>query len=394
MDVAAAEFLTSPAGLAALAELRDVADPSSLAVAENLRRRFEPAEAAALTSQLALRRRARTKFGDDAERLLFTPDGLEQATRPAVARWRAEQIASTGRSRVVDLGCGIGADASAFATAGLDVVAVERDQATAVLAQHNTGRDVILGDALDVTAELVGPDDVVFLDPARRGDRGRTWDVSQFTPPWSFVEESLRRTAVVKLGPGLPHRMIPDGVDACWVSDHGDVVEVCLSNPGLLKVPGGRAAVLLPGGTSVRGGRWDVPVASRVPEVGELLIEPDGALIRAGAVTGLAERISARAIADGIAYLVGTQPAPPEEAASFEILDVLPWREKDVRAWLREHKVGTLEIKKRGIEVDPATLRKRLLAGRKKGTGGSVTLIISPTSSGARAFLTRRVGTA
>ncbi len=110
-----------------------------MAAATALRRNWTPGQAAAVLTQAELRRRAVTKFGEAAGRLFFTRDALEQATRSDVARWRAERLRDAGATQVVDLGCGIGADALAFAAAGLDVVAVEFDPATAVLAAANLG---------------------------------------------------------------------------------------------------------------------------------------------------------------------------------------------------------------------------------------------------------------
>ena len=51
----------------------------------------------------------------------------------SAARWRAQRFAEAGVQEVWDLGCGIGADAMAFADAGLYVVAVELDPETAAL---------------------------------------------------------------------------------------------------------------------------------------------------------------------------------------------------------------------------------------------------------------------
>ena len=76
-----------------------------------------------VTAQALLRRRARTKFGPRADSLFFTTAGLEQASRCPAAAWRAHRLAEAGVRRVADLGCGIGADALAFAAAGLDVFA-------------------------------------------------------------------------------------------------------------------------------------------------------------------------------------------------------------------------------------------------------------------------------
>ena len=78
---------------------------------------------AAALGQVELRRRAEAKLGDDAARMYFTRDGLEQATRAAVARHRAARLALGGPS-VVDLTCGIGGDLVAFARAGLTTAGI------------------------------------------------------------------------------------------------------------------------------------------------------------------------------------------------------------------------------------------------------------------------------
>lgn len=139
MDESLARWLIGAEGAEALAAAAAWPDPSSLAAAQALRRRWTPDQAAAATRQVALRRRAAAKFGERAGGIFFTSEGLEQATRATVARWRADRMVAAGARRVVDLGCGIGADALAFADAGLEVVAVELDPATAVLAQANLG---------------------------------------------------------------------------------------------------------------------------------------------------------------------------------------------------------------------------------------------------------------
>jgi len=54
---------------------------------------------AALT-QVGLRRKAVTKFGPDAGRLLFTSEGLEQATHRHVAEHRARRVVATGATSV------------------------------------------------------------------------------------------------------------------------------------------------------------------------------------------------------------------------------------------------------------------------------------------------------
>ena len=72
------------------------------------------------------------------------------------------------------------------------------------------------------------PYDVVFADPARRADGRRVFDHNAYSPPWSFITGLLERTACVKVAPGIPHDAVPDGVEAEWVSDAGEVKEAAL----------------------------------------------------------------------------------------------------------------------------------------------------------------------
>ena len=224
--------ILSEQGRQALAAASREVDPGSLGAAGRMRKQFSPELAAAALTQVALRRRATTKLPRAGE-MVFTSPGLEQATRYEVAVWRAQQFRAAGVDQVFDLGCGIGADSMAFLEAGLEVHAVEADPDTAALATENLalldGRPVVVARAEDVDV----PDGAgVFLDPARRTDQGRTWRVEDFSPPWSLALHHLRRDGFccVKMGPGLPKELIPDGVRATWVSHHGDVVEASLWN--------------------------------------------------------------------------------------------------------------------------------------------------------------------
>lgn len=387
MDEALARWLVGPEGADALRAANSQADPSSLAAATALRKRWQPEQAAAALQQESLRRRARGKFGDRAQSLFFTADGLEQATRAEVAAWRAGRFVAAGARRVVDLGCGLGADALAFADAGLEVAAVELDPVTAVFATANLGERgrVVCADAEAVAGYLLGPDDAVFLDPARRTDRGRSWRLADLSPSWEFTLATLgERVGCIKAGPGFPTDQLPGHLAATWVSDHGDLVELAFWSPAFGE-PGRRSAVLLPAGVELAAGaRHDPPIG----ELGAVLYEPDPAVIRSGGVAALAERLGARAISPGIAYLSGEEPVETPFATAFEVLDVLPFDERRLRAWVREQGIGTLEIKVRGLDVDPAQLRRRL----KPSGRGAATLVLTPLGAGARAVHVRRLG--
>lgn len=389
MDAHTARWLVSPDAEQALAVADAEPDPGSLAAASRLRALLPPERAAAVADQAILRRRARTKFGDAAADFFWTSAGLEQASRPVVSRRRAARFAASGQRRVVDLACGCGADAVALARAGIPVTGVELDPTTAVLAAANLARvsadsAVQVGDAQEVAGRLLAPGAPVFCDPARRSAKGRSWRVEDLSPGWGFVTELLNgsRQACVKLGPGLPTALIPDAVEAEWVSDAGTVVEAALW-AGTGTHPGRRRAVV--GAHELH--RDDPVPLPAVGPIGDFLYEPDGAVIRAGLVPLVAERLGAHRVFDTVAYLTGDSLVDTPFAAAFRVDEVLPYAEKALRSWVRERGVGVLEIKKRGIEVDPAALRRKL---RPQGRA-SATVVLTPTPAGARAIVVSRL---
>ena len=160
--------ILGPDGAAALAMAGAQPDPHSLAAASALRRHFDAQLASEALTQIALRRAARSKFGDQADSLFLTPDGLEQATRRTVADWRADRFARAGVTAVIDLGCGIGADALGFQRAGLSVLGVELDPRTAAFAAANLGETatVLCGDVEQLAPDLLATahaDTAVFI---------------------------------------------------------------------------------------------------------------------------------------------------------------------------------------------------------------------------------------
>jgi SAM-dependent methyltransferase len=364
-------------------------DPVRVATAV---RRLEPdaEKSAAATTQVQLRVRAVAKFGDAAPHLFFTPDALEQATRQRVAAHRAARLAAAipGGS-VVDLGCGIGGDLIAFARAGLIAAGIDQDpirveMARANLAALDLAGAVQVGDATTVDPSGFG---AAFADPARRGGRGRIFDVDGWTPPWPWVLGLLSGRALVKLAPGLPHDLVPDGVEAEWVSDGGDVKEAVLWSRDLATTDR-RATVIGDGGLASLTSEDDpYAVAERpVREVGAFLYEPDGAVIRAGLVTAVAAGVNGGLVDPHIAYVTADDSFRTPFARSYRVVEHLPYREKQLKAALRERGIGRLTIKKRGVQIVPEELRKRLsLRGDEEATlvltrvaGQGTALLVQP----------------
>ncbi|QWZ06900.1 methyltransferase domain-containing protein [Nocardioides panacis] len=373
MDLDAFRWLLTEPGQALLVRATQLyvahaGDPVRTATA--LRRHdVSPEHAAAALTQVDLRARAVAKLGDDAARMYFTPEGLEQATRSRVATHRAARVAFAAPDSVLDLGCGIGGDLVALARAGLTVAGVDRDELRVAVARANLdalglGGAVQVASAQDVDVSGFG---VVFADPARRTDRGRVFDVDGWSPPWDFVTALLARPSCVKVAPGIPHSLLPDGVEAEWVSDEGDVKEAALWSPQLATAR--RRATVIKGGGLVSVTDEDDPGSPGVRAVGRCLYEPDGAVIRAGLVTAVAAGVNGGLVDEHIAYVTSDEAFSTPLARSYEVLDELPYKEKPLRAALRARGVGRLTIKKRGVDVVPEELRKRLsLHGEQEAT--------------------------
>ncbi|MFZ0529147.1 MAG: class I SAM-dependent methyltransferase, partial [Propionicimonas sp.] len=239
--------------------------------------------------------------------------------------------------------------------------------------------------AVALAGPLLAAGAAVFVDPARRTAAGRTWRVADFSPPWDFATGLLAgRLGCLKAAPGLPAAFVPDALSVTWVSHRGSLVETSLWAPSAGDGPALRRAVLLPSGSELVAGRQR---EAAVGPLGRYLFEPDPAVIRAGAIGTLAAALDARAAGAGIAYLFADRLVATPFATAFEVVEVLAFNERTLRAWVREHAVGVLEIKVRGLDVDPALLRRQL---KPKGSAAA-TLVLTPTPSGARALVVRRV---
>ncbi len=387
--------LLTPAGLALLDSV-SAAEPRSDVVGAVTALRKEGHSASlvsAVLTQARLRHRAVGKFGDFASRMLFTEAGLEQATRLRVAALHAGRFTAAGIRHVADLGCGLGGDALAMAAIDLEVTAVEADEVTATLASYNLApfehARVIHGRAEDTALDGI---DAAFLDPARRtaghGNTSRLTRPEDYTPSLDFVFSLAERMPIgVKLGPGLDRDLIPDNCEAQWVSVDGQLVEMGLWFGPLARAGVRRSALVLDGaGPTEITGEGDSEDAE-VGELGEYIYEPDGSVIRARLIGTLARSLNARMLSADIAWLTSDAAVPTRFAAGFRVLKRLPLDERTLRAELGSRGIGTLEIKKRGVDIDPAEFRKKL----KPSGPNSATLVLTRVAGRRVALLTERL---
>lgn len=395
MELSELEALLTPEGLRLLDAMPAVesADDVARTVTRLRRDGHSPDLVSAVVGQARLRTRAKAKFGDLAERMLFTRAGLEQATRLPIAARHAARFRDAGFARVADLGCGIGGDALGLAGLGLQVTAVDADEVTAAIAAYNlapfgSDAEVRLGTAEDTALDGI---DAVWLDPARRtaghSETARTRP-EDWSPSLDWVFALAGRMPVgVKLGPGLDRDLIPDDVEAQWVSADGSTVELVLWS-GALARQGVRRAALVIRGDQAHEMTAEMDAADQpTRDLGAFLHEPDGAVIRARLIGDVARTLEAGMLDEHIAYLTSDAALTSPFVSTFRVREVLPADEKALARALRERDIGRLEIKKRGVDVDPAALRTRL----KLRGSASATLILTRIGSRRTAILADRV---
>ncbi len=344
---------------------------------------YAPELVSAALTQSRLRARARAKFGSFAAGMLFTPDGLEQATRLEVAARHAARFLRAEIRLVHDLGCGIGADAMAFAGLDLGVRAVDVDEVTSVVAamnlRHWPEAQVAHGRAQDVTLPCgeATRHAGLWLDPARRtrgaadisGRSRRVFSLDQISPSWDEVQRyaSAVPATGAKLSPAFPHHRVPGGsagAEANWVSWQGEVLECAIWWGPLVGTVGRTALVMRAGSAAVTVTEADAagapPPLSDASRIGTHLYEADRAVIRAGLTGALAHTVGGGELDVGVGYVSSDQLTDVPWAHRYAVVESMPWNAKAVRAWLRERGLGRLTIKKRGVALDPELVRTQL----------------------------------
>jgi len=390
--------LASPGGQLLLDELVYSSDTDVLKMVSGLRKAgHDPMTVAAALTQAKLRKRAVAKFGDFAKGMLFTEDGLEQASRLKVAALHAGRFRAAGITEVADLGCGIGAESMAMAALDIKVRAFEIDEVTAAVATYN------LAAFENVTVELANVEDLelsqfeaLFLDPARRDLAGpkkaeaqRHFDSANYSPNFDFCLASARtKPSGIKLGPGHDKRQIPNDAEAQWISVDGDLVELGLWFGSVRRDNVARSALLLDsdGQQEITSSEAQSPNAP-LGELGMYVYEPDNSLIRSRLISDFAAPLGLQIISPDIAYLTSDEKISSPWMRGFEIIDNLVFDRKQLKAYVKKNGIGILEIKKRGSDISPEELRREL---SPKGEGAA-TLVVTRVGDAHRVLVTQPI---
>lgn len=361
----------SPAEQEALAAAREgAATPAQLA---KLTKRFGPELAIWASEQVQLQAKGLSKFARAAE-MRFTKSGVEMSTHEAVSAWRARQF-PVG-CRITDLCCGIGGDLISLAE-NHEVVGVDLDAATVEAAQHNLEvyqrrAEVICGDALHHASG-----EYLFIDPARRNEKGRIWNPTDYEPNPETIKSLC--SGAKRVGFKLSPLLRDDWLEAFaprieFLSHQGECCEAVAWLGS--EVEPGRFAVRVEGDLVAP----ESPLFDQREEPLSFLMEADPALIRAHSL-GVFQGMGVAGLGDSNGYLTSEQQIASPWLKGYEVKWSGPWHEKHLRREVANR--GLSAVKKRLVDVDPARILKTFGGWQKEG----FVLILYPVGKSIRAAL-------
>lgn len=383
-------------------------------------------ERAAIMDYMALVPKFREKFANNETArgmfLLCDKLALEQSTAQDIGRWKAGLWPCEGA--VHDLCCGMGGD-SFYLPAGLKVTGVDLDENRLAMYSHNMQAFGKNAETICADVRSVEGADFFTIDPARRAIEGENQrDLKNLTPTLEEVIEISRhyRGGMAKLPPGYPPAEIPDGTEILYLGGHSDCRECLVLFGELAKHPDTVRAVIvgkagetlaewtrrrdrsletldddlqekLDRNDSLEGkdrtyrtatSRSDLPLG----EIGKYIAEPAPVLIRSHLfnAAALAHDPNAHLISEGIAYVSSDKPLPAPGFSCYEVLAYTGIATGAVRSMLKEHDIGKITLKLRGVKLDPDAETKRL---KPKGKNSAI-LFYTRLRGEKTAILTRR----
>lgn len=358
-----------------------------------------------LQQQYELRWRSRHRFLQP-ELWLWTERSLAQASDYWSAHYKAKLFPPT--ASVLDACCGAGSDLVALASRDPvhgsvcgSVRGIEGHPGLAHLAADNArahGYQVQV-DTHTLTAAWQGAVDWLSIDPDRRAAGRRTTDADEFSPTLTDVLSLTKRTrgAIVKLAPStrMPAEQIAQ-IDhtsqRVWLGNQGECRQQLLLSGELRQGTSRQAVLCEPSCVSEFSGSSQPPVRITNAPL-RYIYELHNVLHAAELQATWANQQPMDAVGDSHGYYTADQLVHSEWAQVFEVLEVLPWDDRQLRKWLRKRRVGTVEVKTRGLGeqatgIDANACQRRYSAPE----GEPVSLLVTRLGGRVRGIAARRLG--
>ena len=364
----------------------------------------------------------------DEQRLIF-PFKLsaEQCSSSATGRYKAElaaRIAGKSVWNIADLTGGLGVDSWFFSQRAEKVLYNEMQKPLCDAAEYNFGilgagnirisnHAVTAESAKDQSCEVSASPteilsgfeaDIVYMDPARRGEGGKkVFLIEECTPDVLTLKDeifSLSRHMLIKLSPMADITMLCERLGTCCrevhvVASGGECKELLiwmdrewsreyvitaveLHNDGSADSFCFRPSEERSSGSNILSGKQWLPLAPSqqaepLPGGGKMpvpticspdntIFEPGKALMKAGAFNMIAERFGIGKLAQSTHYYICNDPEKAEELKKygklFRILDCQPLDKRSIKQAGKTY--PNAEVTARNIPMDTDTLRKKL----------------------------------
>lgn len=317
---------------------------------------------------------ARARINNDRSKkvnplFLFDEESLRFATAENVADYRAKRLKC---KTIVDVGCGIGIQAIAFAKACKKVVAIDNDKSRIEFAEYNAkiakrnNIDFIEGDALEVLDKIKSAD-IVFWDPERPpAEEERSLD--SFSPSFDrLIKQAGRLTSDICVE--LPPQIAVDKIKIpCELEYLSFGKKLCRLNAyfGSLK-KAGVSAVCLETGARIEADHSESIKLSSNKVSKKFIYDIDRAVVKAGLVPALVRSLKKEAEIIEFAkrpYLVSDSLIRNDFIEGFEVLGST--QTSDLNRFLSVNGFGKCILRGKISEKDYWNIKK----GVEKGLSG------------------------
>lgn len=350
---------------------------------------------------------------------LFFPLKLsaEQCSSSATGRYKAalaERIADKEEWKLADLTGGLGVDSWFFSQRASQVMYNEMQTPLCDAARHNfkaLGAENILisnemaeSNAISKIIDGFHPD-VIYLDPARRGEGGKkVFLIEECTPDVLKLKEELFGQCgniLIKLSPMADIKMACDRLGDCCrevhiVSSDGECKELLIWLDGEWNKGYSITAAELPSdyperpaaALTFRAEDEKSEIAELAEETGRYLFEPGKSLTKAGAFNTTGTHFSIGKLGRFTHYYTTSDPEKAESLRNygkvFKVLDCMPLDKRSIREVSKAYPKA--EVTARNIPLTSDALRKKLgcasggdvhIFGLKSDTQGNLLLLCS-----------------
>ncbi len=340
----------------------------------NLRKQFSAEQVQIISGFAKSRHKAQFKLDPSfAKRVYSDTHGMEMASSALASLHKAKRFKDTLKPNAIiaDLCSGIGADSWAFDQLKLDPFGIDIDPDRCWMYTHNLHRAAHCMDAL---SDQVPSADTFHLDPARRTNQGQRFVQPKDFSPGPHAWDTLINTyqsGAIKLNPGIDPYQLPEG-EIEIISESGHLTQAVLWVGSLANPSIHSATRIETDGSSITiSGQPERPEdANRIEEnLGTL----DPSLERADLVGTLLDELKIKLVHPGTGMVTTSSPIEHPMVRWHKVVDIIPWNRKKVKAILRAHGSGIVQVRTRDGLINTDIEQREL---RGKGSNNSLTVFV------------------